>query len=110
MRIGCDLVLMQSFERQFIRAEPRVLETVLWPAEYIDKPLETLAGIFPAKEAACKVLSPPPGHWLDLCVEHAPSGEPLMKRARDLPRVKALQVAIAHAGDDALVFVAVQTR
>ena len=66
MRIGCDLVLMQVFERQIIRVERRVLETVLSPAEYLDKPLETLAGIFAAKEIACKTLSPPPRYWLDL--------------------------------------------
>ena len=101
---------MQTFERQFIRAEPRVLETVFWPADYFDKPLETLAGIFAAKAAAGKTLSQPAGHWLDPCVEPAPLGEPFMKRVRDLPKVEALQLSIAHAGDDAPACMAVQTR
>lgn len=107
MRIGCDLVLMRVFERQIIRVERRVLETVLSPAEYFDKPLETLAGIIAVKEIACKTLSPPPRYWLDLCVEHAPSEESLTKLVRDLLEVEALQVSIAHAGDYALAIVAV---
>ena len=104
---------MPSFQRPFLQAEPRVLETVFWPADYadyIDKPLESLVGIFAAKAAAGKTLSQPAGHWLDPCVEPAPLAEPLMKRVRDFPKVEALQVSIAHAGDDAPARVAVQTR
>ena len=40
----------------------------------------------------------------------AHEAEPLMKRVRDFPKVEALQVSIAHAGDDAPARVAVQTR
>ena len=110
LRIGCDLVQMPSFQRQFIRTEPRGLETVFWPAEYTGQPLESLAGIFAAKEAVCKALSMPLGLRLDLCVEDAPSGEPLLRRVRDLPEVETTQVSIAHAGDHALACVLVQTR
>jgi len=109
LRIGCDLVLRQLFERRIIRAERRGLGTVFSPPEYLDNPLETLAGIFAAKEIACKTLSPPPRYWLDLSVEHAPSEESLMKLVWDLSEVEALRVSIAHAGNDALVLVTVQT-
>ena len=110
LRIGCDLVLRQLFERRIIRAERRVLGTVFSPPEYLDNPLETLVGIFAAKEIACKTLSPPPRYWLGLCVDHTPSKEPLMKLVRNLSEVEALQVSIAHVGDHALAFVTVQTR
>jgi phosphopantetheine--protein transferase-like protein len=109
-RIGCDLVLMKTFESQFLGAGSLVLETVFWPAEYFDQPVAALAGIFAAKEAACKALSLPPGHWLDLCVERAPSGEPRMIMMKDLPEVESIRVSITHAGDYALAFVVVQTR
>ena len=109
LRIGCDLVAIKEFETRLFMGGISVLETLFWPAEYQGQPLETLAGIFAAKEAVCKALSLPPGHWLDVCVEHNPSGEPVIVLMSHAVNVETISVSIAHAGDYALAFVVAQT-
>jgi phosphopantetheine--protein transferase-like protein len=108
LRIGCDLVSIKGFQSRLLAGGANVLENIFWPAECLDQPAETLAGIFAAKEAVCKALSLPPGHWLDICIEHGTSGEPIIVLMNDCPEVETISDSIAHDGDYALAFVVAQ--
>jgi hypothetical protein len=55
LRIGCDLVVIKDFEARLFMGGAPLLESLFWPAEYLDRSLETLAGIFAAKEAIIAV-------------------------------------------------------
>ena len=109
LRIGCDLVSVKEFEARLLAGKACDLESLFWPAEYLDRSVATLAGIFAAKEAVCKALSLPPGRWLDICVEHKSSGEPVIVLMNYSANIETISVSITHAGDYALAFVVAQT-
>ena len=109
LRIGCDLVSVKEFEARLLAGKACDLESLFWPAEYLDRSVATLAGIFAAKEAVCKALSLPPGRWLDICVEHKSSGEPVIVLMNYYANIETISVSITHAGDYALAFVVAQT-
>jgi phosphopantetheine--protein transferase-like protein len=109
-RIGCDLVSITRFQQRMVENEMDFLERIFWPDERHGQTPERLAGMFAAKEAACKALSLPPGHWLDLCVEHEPSGAPRIALLDADPAVAEIRVSIAHDSDYALAFVMASLR
>jgi len=110
IQIGCDLVSITRFQQRMVESECAFLDRIFWPVERHGQAPERLAGMFAAKEAACKALSLPAGHWLELCVEHEPSGAPRIVLLDADPAVAAIRVSIAHDGDYALAFVMVSLR
>lgn len=81
-------------------------ERIFHPAESSGQQAPQLAGIFAAKEAVCKALSLPPGRWLDILIEHAPSGAPNAVLLGSIPQPQELSLSISHDGDYALAFAA----
>ena len=81
-------------------------QRLFYPAEYTGASLETLAGLFAAKEAAVKALGWPAGSWLQLYIDHDPAGAPLLRLLDAEQQFKDTSVSISHNGDTAIAVVA----
>jgi phosphopantetheine--protein transferase-like protein len=110
LRTGCDLVFIPRFRERVRQGGETLLARLFSPSEYLGQPLERLAGLFAAKESVCKALNYPPGRWLDMRIEHEPSGAPKVVLL-DCPwEVLDMSVSITHEGDYALAFFVAQTE
>jgi len=77
-------------------------EKIFLPPEFFGREAHQLAGIFAAKEAISKALSMPPGHWLDIVIEHLPSGAPDVVLLGSHPKPQELSISISHDGEYAM--------
>jgi len=99
LHIGCDVVSISRFRQCLSQGGTAFLERTFLPSEQTGASIERLAGFFAAKEAACKALSIPAGHWQQICVTHDPSGAPKILLFGSLPRVQEISLSISHDGD-----------
>lgn len=86
MRIGCDIVCISEFKKRAQKGGEAFLKKVFLPSELRRDPdsWEHLAGIFAAKEAVMKAADIPPGSWLEIEIEHHPSGRPICRLVEDI--------------------------
>jgi phosphopantetheine--protein transferase-like protein len=101
-RLGCDIVSIPRFRERLAEGGEGFLERVFQPHEQAGAPLERLAGLFAAKEAACKALSLPPGSWLQIGVTEEITGIPRIQLLEPQPELQALYVSISQEGDYAM--------
>jgi len=104
LRTGCDLVFIPRFRERVREGGETFLTRIFAPSEYVSQPLERLAGIFAAKESVCKALHYPPGRWLNIRIEHEPSGAPNVVLLDCPSEVLEMSVSITHERDYALAF------
>ena len=107
LHVGCDLVFIPVFRERLGTAGDLLLDRIFHASERAGASVESLAGRFAAKEAACKALGLPAGAWLELVIEHEPSGAPRVRFLEPRPGVREIAVSITHAGDYAVAMVAV---
>ncbi|MBI3442985.1 MAG: holo-ACP synthase [Candidatus Sungbacteria bacterium] len=101
MSIGIDLVYIPEFQRRLERSGG--VEKVFTEAELAQNPkLESLAGIFAAKEAFMKAIGRKID-WHDAWMEKKESGQPILQ-SRVIAFGKRVQVSISHDGDYAVAF------
>lgn len=105
MKLGCDLVHIKEFGESLRKGGLTFKEKIFLPSEHEGSSLEHLAGIFAAKEAACKALGIPAGNWHNICVSNKPSGEPCLQINAANVKIKDVQLSISHAGEYALAVV-----
>lgn len=99
--VGIDLVYLPEFEKKFKNIP---LEKVFLDSELSqNKAVESLAGVFAAKEAFFKAIGRK-ANWLEVWVEKSKSGKPELKSALLTKNQKA-QLSISHAGDYAIAVV-----
>jgi holo-[acyl-carrier protein] synthase len=106
LRVGCDLVSISGFRERHEASGEDLLRRLFHASEREGASLESLAGRFAAKEAACKALGLRAGAWLDLVIEHDAGGAPRLALLEPEPRVRELALSITHAGDYAVAVVA----
>lgn len=104
LQIGCDLVSIGRFRDRIREGGIGLLERIFLPAEYLGQPVERLAGMFAAKEAVCKALRWPPGRWLEIAIEHEPSGAPRVILLNDTEQGLEMSISISHEENYALAF------
>jgi phosphopantetheine--protein transferase-like protein len=110
LRIGCDLVSLARVRERLEQGDSGFFERLFWPEEMAGQSLESLAGIYAAKEATCKALKWPPGRWLRIRVDHHADGEPIIALlGEDIPATGAIHLTISHEGDYALAFVVIES-
>lgn len=64
VKVGCDLVDIKKFKKSFQRGKDKFLDKIFSSRELADSPkIETLVGIFAAKEAVIKALGLKAGDW-----------------------------------------------
>ena len=100
VRTGIDIVLLDEFQRSLLGGGESFRRRLFHPSERVKAPLERLAGIFAAKEAAFKALGLPRGDWHSVEVKHAPDGRPYLIFSSDFDasRLVSCDVSISHAG------------
>lgn len=99
--VGIDLVYLPEFEKKFKNIS---LEKVFLNIELSqNKTVESLAGIFAAKEAFFKAIGRKED-WLEIWVEKSKSGKPELKSTLLAKNQKA-QLSISHAGEYAIAVV-----
>lgn len=100
--IGVDLVSIPEFKRRLEQSGG--VEKVFIESELAqNQKLESLAGIFAAKEAFMKAIGRKID-WRDVWLEKEQSGKPLLVSPLLAPGQKA-RVSISHAGDYATAIV-----
>lgn len=104
MMVGIDLVQISELKR---RLEKTDLEKVFSAVELSqNKSLDSLAGIFAAKEAFFKALGKKE-NWRDVWIEKSKSGQPLLYSTLLSARQK-VSISISHAGDYAIAIVIIE--
>jgi len=91
--LGVDLVFLPEFEKKLKNLE---LEKIFLSNELTqNKSLESLAGVFAAKEAFFKAIGSKQ-NWLDVWVEKTAEGKPFLKSV--LTQDKKAELSISHSG------------
>ena len=88
------MVFLPEFEKRLRNLE---LEKIFLSHELVqNKSLESLAGVFAAKEAFFKAIGSKED-WLDVWVEKTAEGKPLLRST--LVQNKKSELSISHSGD-----------
>lgn len=104
MNIGIDLVSVPEFKLKL--NSPETLARVFINEEMAkNRQVESLAGIFAAKEAFFKALGEKKD-WLDVWVEKLPSGKPTLHSVY-LKSNQQAEVSVSHSGDYATAIVVI---
>jgi holo-[acyl-carrier protein] synthase len=111
--VGIDVVDVGRF-REVLERTPAVRARVFRKSE-ADRPISSLAARFAAKEALAKALGAPAVlRWLDVEVQAADSGRPVMAlsgaaaQAAEALGVQAVHVSISHDAGIASAFVVLE--
>ncbi|MGR9100162.1 MAG: 4'-phosphopantetheinyl transferase superfamily protein [Gammaproteobacteria bacterium] len=104
--MGCDIVSISLLQNRLAASGDLIPERVFHPSERLSASLESLAGVFAAKEAAFKALGMKAGDWLKLCVDHDDSGAPSIQFMEPKPGVREIALSISHNGDYAFAVAA----
>ena len=73
-RTGVEIGVVEDFRRFLERDGETMRSRLFFPTEVAGAHVESLAGMFAAKEAAFKALELPLGDWHVLEIGHEPSG------------------------------------
>lgn len=103
---GCDLVQISRFAKT-LQEHNLLLDKIFTTEEKTKKSIDTLAGIFAAKEAAIKALGLRPGRWHQIIVTRATDKKPHLTLSDPDTRAKIeqLDLSISHDGDYALAII-----
>ena len=105
MDLGIDLVQISEFRRRMGKGS---LDKVFLPVELSQNSrVESLCGVFAAKEAFFKALGRK-DDWLDVCVEKKSDGKPYIFSPL-LPISQKAHLSISHTGDYAVAIVLIET-
>ncbi len=105
LSLGCDIVSIRRFRDCLREGGQAFLDRIFLPSEQAVASVERLAGLFAAKEAACKALSIPAGRWQQIWVTHEASGKPKILLLEPVPGMQDLSLSISHDGDYAVAMV-----
>jgi phosphopantetheine--protein transferase-like protein len=106
LRVGCDIVSISLFQERLNASGDLLADRIFHPGEVAGASTERLAGLFAAKEAACKALNLPAGAWLEILIERDPRGAPMVAFLEPKPWIREISVSISHAGDYAIAMLA----
>ena len=112
VRTGVDLVAVEEFGRSMSRGGDALRRRLFHPTERDGAPLERLAGIFAAKEAAFKALELPAGNWHVVEIARTSDGRPFIRFAPeyDASRIASVDLSITHCADYAFASVVALLR
>jgi holo-[acyl-carrier protein] synthase len=105
LSLGCDIVSIGRFRDCLCEGGQAFLDRIFSPGEQAVASVERLAGLFAAKEAACKALSIPAGCWQQILVTYEASGKPQILLLEPMPGIQDLSLSISHDGDHAVAVV-----
>ena len=107
IKIGCDIVSLAKFKRSAQRSKPRFLEKIFSSSEIAGTAsVESLAGMFAAKEAVIKALELKACDWPKIEIGKSNSGRPSVELHGVDKKVVSHDISISHNGEYAIAFVA----
>jgi holo-[acyl-carrier protein] synthase len=95
--IGIDMVYLPSFKKQLELGGTSFLEKAFQPDELQNQKLEHLAGLWAAREAVLKAAGLTVEQWLQIVINHLPSGKPEARVG-----AQQFEISISHDGDYAV--------
>lgn len=96
IKIGCDLVSLDKFKKTFEKNGQLILEKIFSMQEInSNHKIESLAGIFAAKEATIKALELTTDDWLKIEILKKENGKPFLK-LNNLDKEYFCDVSISH--------------
>jgi len=99
IKTGCDIVEIARFEKSMKGR----LDTVFSTHELAGAPtMETLAGMFAAKEAIIKALEMKAGDWQEIEIVKNKSGRPEAKLLEVHSKILSHDISISHDGGYAM--------
>lgn len=105
IKIGCDLVHIKKFKKSVSRGGHAFLSKIFTSRELAhSESLDTLAGMYAAKEAAMKAFEIPAGRWHEIEVTFREDGRPWLNLRETGGCVKHCDLSISHDGEYALAF------
>ena len=114
MGVGTDVVEVRRLAAALERT-PALADRLFTDAER-DRPIESLAARFAAKEAVAKALGAPPGlRWIDAEVVQADGGRPVLHvhgtvaEAAEAQGVRTWHLSLAHDAGVATAFVVAES-
>ncbi len=103
IKVGCDLVEIKKFKKSMERGGSKFLDKIFLPQELaVSEKIETLAGIFAAKEAVFKALGGKVGDWHNLEIVKNKNGRPEIKMLESNDRIISQDISISHDGEYAM--------
>lgn len=96
---GIDLIYLKRFKRSLKVGGEKFLQRVFLPAELTTTDPDHLAGIFAAKEAVVKALSPAPDSWHNIHIIKDESGAPRVEILHQKLDIQTHCLSIAHDGN-----------
>ena len=99
IKVGCDLVSLKRFKKSVEKNGTKFLEKIFCPQELLNSnKLESLAGIFAAKEAAFKALEMTTDNWLNVQILKRNNGKPILNLI-NFPENYSCDISISHDGN-----------
>ncbi len=98
IKIGNDLVYIPKFKK-IIERTPNITEKIFHESEKQDNRIETLAGIFAAKESVIKALDLEAGVWKDIEIAKNSTGRPILTIKHYQLNIISSDISISHDGD-----------
>lgn len=123
VRVGCDIVNIKKFKKSVQRGRSKFLDKIFFSCELAGNPkIETLAGIFAAKEAVIKALAAEgpastrlgeageprhrrelkAGDWHKIEIMKNKNGRPCVKLAETPVKIISQDISISHNGEYAV--------
>jgi len=107
VKVGCDVVNIKRFEQSSRNGGEKFLSKIFLSAELANSTkLETLAGIFAAKEAVIKALSLQVGDWQRIEIIKDKYGRPEIRFDKLNKEIISHDISISHDGEYAIAFAA----
>ena len=100
IKTGCDLVQLKKFQDSLERGPKGFLKKLFTDHELANNPsIESLAGLFAAKEAVKKALGLSAGDWHAVEVVKEKNGRPQVKLSVMDKNIISSDVSISHDGE-----------
>jgi len=110
IKVGCDIINIKRFERSIKKSGQKVLNRIFSTHELSNfHSIESLAGIFAAKEAVIKALGEllklKAGDWHNIEITKNEKGKPEVKILKNNEKILSGDISISHDGEYAIAVV-----
>lgn len=103
VKIGCDIVSVARFEQSAKEGGKEFLNKIFSSSELaFAERIETLAGMFAAKESVMKALGLKAGDWQKIEIRKNSNGRPVVKILDSSKKILSQDISISHDGEYAM--------
>jgi holo-[acyl-carrier-protein] synthase len=96
IKTGIDIIKISRLQTSINRVGESFVKRVFFTHEYQNKKIDTIAGIYAAKEAIIKALDLPADSWLNIEIKHEDTGKPYFIIKNISHKIESADLSIAH--------------